>query len=147
MRACTQTKKVLLKACLHQCSITKLRKYRTYAILQKNLTETTSVYRVSGFCDKTHHSSGKSLSLWRCYGLPSPLDGHQQSWSIKLEVFVLICTKFFLLNKSVVFNQTVDITAVLGGPHTLSFFPSFSQSFHNLHIAHKKNKLKGKIAK
>ena len=125
MRACTQTKKVLLKASLHQCSITKLGKYGTYAILQKNLTKTTSVYRVSGFCDKTHHSSGKSLSLWRCYGLPSPLDGHQQSWSIKLEVFVLICTKFILLNKSVVFNQTVDITAVLGGPHTLWFFSLF----------------------
>ena len=125
MRAYTQTKKVLLKVCLHQCSLTKLGKNGTYAILQKNLTETTSVYRVSGFCDKTHHSSGKSLSLWRCYGLPSPLDGHQQSWSIKLEVFVLICTKFILHNKSVVFNQTVDITAVLGGPHTLSFFPLF----------------------
>lgn len=125
----------------------KVRKIWNLCYPSEKLDKNTSVYRVSGFCDKTHHSSGKSLSLWRCYGLPSPLDGHQQSWSIKLEVFVLICTKFILLNKSVVFNQTVDIAAVLGGPHTLWFFPSFSQSFHNLHIAHKKKKLKGKIAK
>ena len=70
MRACTQTKKVLLKASLHQCSITKLGKYGTYAILQKNLTKTLQCTESVGSVIKLTIAVGNLWAFGDVMGCP-----------------------------------------------------------------------------